>query len=144
MGSSDVFEAVSHPLRIKILKLLAKRPMRFSELKRELGIKSSGKLEFHLRKMNNLIALNGEGKYTLTKDGYAALQAIDTIRKYGWQRRAFVLNTVAYSIFAAYTSWKVLCEGARLAYVAALALSTLWYAYYSYLSIARRKVLRAY
>ncbi|RLI23135.1 ArsR family transcriptional regulator, partial [Candidatus Bathyarchaeota archaeon] len=38
MGSGKVFEAVSHPIRIKILKMLAEKPMSFSELKRELGI----------------------------------------------------------------------------------------------------------
>jgi len=46
MGSDETFEAIAHPLRIKILKLLAEKPMKFSELKRKLGIKSSDKLDF--------------------------------------------------------------------------------------------------
>ena len=54
MGSGKVFEAVSHPIRIKILKMLAEKPMSFSELKRELGIRSSGKLDFHLKKLGDL------------------------------------------------------------------------------------------
>ncbi|OYT30876.1 MAG: ArsR family transcriptional regulator, partial [Thermofilum sp. ex4484_79] len=75
MESDKTFEAIAHPLRIRILKLLAERPMSFSELKRRLGIKSSGKLDFHLKKLDNLIVLDEDGKYTLTREGYAALQA---------------------------------------------------------------------
>jgi len=38
MASVETFEAIAHPLRIKILKLLAERPMSFSELKRSLEL----------------------------------------------------------------------------------------------------------
>jgi len=68
MKSDETFEAIAHPLRIKILELLTERPMGFSELKRALGIKSSGKLDFHLKKLGNLIKLDSDGKYTLTKE----------------------------------------------------------------------------
>ena len=36
MKSGEVFESVSHPLRVKILKLLSKGPMGFSGLKRRI------------------------------------------------------------------------------------------------------------
>lgn len=49
MGSDELFEAISHPLRIEIIKLLAEGPKRFADIKRELGIKSGGLLDFHLR-----------------------------------------------------------------------------------------------
>ena len=142
MGSSEMFEAISHPIRIKILKLLAKRPMSFSELKRELGIKSSGKLDFHLKKLGNLVTLNSEDKYALTKEGYAALQTITTIRKYGWQRRAYIVNMVAYAIVVLYTlnamSWKITWS----AYTIVLIAATVWFVFYSYWSIVKRKVFR--
>lgn len=142
MGSSEMFEAISHPIRIKILKLLAKRPMSFSELKRELGIKSSGKLDFHLKKLGNLVTLNSEGKYALTKEGYAALQTITTIRKYGWQKRAYIVNMVAYAIVVLYTlnamSWKITWS----AYTVVLIAATVWFVFYSYWSIVKRKVFR--
>ena len=64
--SDEVFEAISHPLRIKILKLLANKPRSFSELKRELGIESSGKLDFHLKKLRNLITMD-EGEIYFDK-----------------------------------------------------------------------------
>ena len=56
MDEGDKFEAISNPLRIKILKLLSKKSMSFSELKRYLGIRSSGKLDFHLKKLEGLVA----------------------------------------------------------------------------------------
>ena len=142
MRSEDVFEAISHPLRIKILKLLAERPRSFSELKRELGIKSSGKLDFHLKKLGSLIALNSEGKYTLTSEGYAALQAVITVKRYGWQRRAFVINVVAYVVAVAFTSSKILYVGAKPVYLAVLMLATSWFAFYSYWSIVKRKIFK--
>ncbi len=144
MGSDEAFEAIAHPLRIKILKLLAERPMGFSELKRELGIKSSGKLDFHLKKLENLIVLNGDGRYTLTKEGYAALQAITTIKKYGWQKRAYVINTIIYIVVVAFILLRILMEGVNSIYTAILVLVTLWFAYYSYLSIVKRGVFRVF
>ncbi len=142
MGSDETFEAIAHPLRINILKLLAKKPMSFSELKRKLGIKSSGKLDFHLKKLRGLVTLNDEGKYTLTKDGYAALQAIITIKKYGWQKRAYIINVVAYVTAVAFTTSKILLEGAKSIYLAILALITLWFIFYSYWSIVKRRILK--
>ena len=144
MGSDETFEAIAHSLRIKILKLLAERPMGFSELKRELGIKSSGKLDFHLKKLENLITLNSDGKYTLTKEGYAALQAVTTIEKYGWQKRAYIINIVAYTIVVAFTLSKILLEGAKPVYLIVLVLVSLWFVYYSYLSIVKRGVFRVF
>ncbi|MCQ5373534.1 MAG: winged helix-turn-helix domain-containing protein [Candidatus Methanomethylicia archaeon] len=65
MSSDEVFEAVSHPLRVKIIEVLAKGPMRFADLKRELRIDSSGLLDFHLRKLDDLVSINNEGLYVL-------------------------------------------------------------------------------
>jgi len=144
MGSHETFEAIAHPLRVKILKLLAERPMGFSELKRELGIKSSGKLDFHLKKLGSLITLNSNGKYTLTKEGYAALQAITTIKKYGWQKRAYIINTVACTIVVAFTLSRILLEGVKSIYLAVLVLVSLWFVFYSYWSIVKRGVFRVF
>jgi DNA-binding HxlR family transcriptional regulator len=55
MTSDEVFEAISHPMRIAILKELAKEPVRFADLKRRLKIKSSGLLDFHLKKMEPVL-----------------------------------------------------------------------------------------
>ncbi|WFO74944.1 winged helix-turn-helix transcriptional regulator [Desulfurococcaceae archaeon MEX13E-LK6-19] len=142
MESNEVFEAVSHPLRIKILMLLARRPMSFSELKRELGIRSSGKLDFHIKKLDGLVALDDNGKYVLTKEGYAALQAIDTIRKYGWQKRTYIIATIAYAIAILYTTWNMVSNPSNPVYIVTAALITLWYIFYSYWSIVKRKIFK--
>ena len=60
MGSDDLFEAVSHSLRIKIVKALAEKPLRFADLKRDFKTNSSGLLDFHLKKLNDLVTTNDE------------------------------------------------------------------------------------
>ena len=140
----EVFEAISHPLRIKILQLLAEHPMSFSELKKALGVRSSGKLDFHLKKLGDLIALNSNGRYTLTKEGYAALQAITTVKRFGWQKRAYIIGTVTYAIASSYTLFKIFCEGVKPIYVVVLVLVSSWYVFYSYWCIVRRRVFKAY
>ena len=62
-----MFEAVSHPLRVEIIKLLAKGPRRFADIKRELRIDSRGLLDFHLKKLDDLISINDEGFYVLNE-----------------------------------------------------------------------------
>ena len=103
MGSDDLFDAISHPLRIEILKELSKRPRRFAEIKRELKIGSSGLLDFHLKKLDDLITINKDGLYALTEKGFAALQAVEVANKYGWQRRSFYLNLTAFILINAYS-----------------------------------------
>jgi len=94
LDQDDVFDAVSHPLRIEILNLLAKKPQRFADIKRILNIDSSGLLDFHLKKLNEseLVKTDKDGCYTLAERGFAALQAVETLSKYGWQRRAYYIN----------------------------------------------------
>lgn len=138
MGCEEMFEAVSHPLRVEILKKLAERPMRFSELKRELGVESSGKLDFHLKKLEGLVAVGEDGRYYLTRDGYAALQAIEAIRKYGWQKRAYILNLAAYIAANAYAA----LSNPYLWLWVILPLTTAWLAFYTYWTVKKRRALR--
>ncbi|RLI11985.1 hypothetical protein DRO35_04080 [Candidatus Bathyarchaeota archaeon] len=138
MEEDEKFEAISHPLRIKILESLSKRAMGFSELKRELGIESSGKLDFHLKKLEELVTLNKDGRYTLTRDGYSALQAVTTIRKYGWQRRAYMLSIVAYVVINAFSVLKYPSIWMMMVFP----ISTAWIVLYSYWSILKRKIFK--
>ena len=77
MSSDEMFEAVSHPIRIDIVRILAEKPLGFADLKREWKISSSGLLDFHLKKLDELVTINKEGRYTLTEKGYAALTTIE-------------------------------------------------------------------
>lgn len=82
MSSDELFEAVSHPLRIEIVKALAEKPLRFADLKRNLRISSSGLLGFHLKKLDDLITTNDEGYYSLTDRGFAALTTVESAAGY--------------------------------------------------------------
>lgn len=53
--------------------------MGFSELKRKVGIESSGHLMFHLGKLDGLVKTTLEGNYALTDDGREALRLLETI-----------------------------------------------------------------
>jgi DNA-binding HxlR family transcriptional regulator len=77
--SSELFEAISHPTRIRILKTLEDHPTSFAALKRELSIDSSGNLDHHLKKLSGLVLVQRDGLYALTDDGKEALTSVKTI-----------------------------------------------------------------
>jgi DNA-binding HxlR family transcriptional regulator len=135
MDSDDVFEAVSHPLRVEIIKVLAKGPRRFADIKRELKIESSGLLDFHLKKLDNLISINEGGLYVLNEKGFAALQAVEAISKYGWQKRAFYINLLFFIMMNIYV---MLTMAEWLPFM--LAISAAWIIFYSYWTFIRRHV----
>ncbi|MCD6470555.1 helix-turn-helix transcriptional regulator [Candidatus Bathyarchaeota archaeon] len=139
MSSDDLFDAISHPLRIEILKELSKRPRRFAEIKRELKIESSGLLDFHLKKLDDLIMINKDGLYALTEKGFAALQAIETANKYGWQKRSFYLNLIAFILVNAYC---LLTDLSHTIYywMIVLPLTTAWIILYSFWTFVKRRI----
>jgi len=135
MNSEDVFEAVSHPLRIRILRALEGRPMRFSDLKRRLGVRSGGHLDFHLKKLDGLITVDEVGRYALTEEGYKALQAIEVISRYGWQRRSLLINITLCILVDIYT---LIFHREMLIFI--LPPTMAWMAFYTYWSLMRRGV----
>ncbi len=92
---AEVFEALGHPTRMRILQALSDRALGFSELKRETGIESNGLLAFHLGKLAGLVKLNSESSYALTDEGREALRIIEASRTqpegHQGQRQAFHL-----------------------------------------------------
>jgi DNA-binding transcriptional ArsR family regulator len=76
-SKAEVFEALGHPTRIRILQELSERPLPFSELKRAAGLESNGLLTFHLGKLSGLVILNPEGAYALTDEGREALRIVE-------------------------------------------------------------------
>uniref|UniRef100_A0A7C3J442 ArsR family transcriptional regulator n=1 Tax=Candidatus Methanomethylicus mesodigestus TaxID=1867258 RepID=A0A7C3J442_9CREN len=71
---AELFEALGHPTRIRILKALSASDMSFSDLKRSVGIDSNGLLSFHLSKLSGLIRTTEAGLYALTDEGKEALR----------------------------------------------------------------------
>jgi DNA-binding transcriptional ArsR family regulator len=135
MTSDEVFEAISHPMRIAILKELAKEPIRFADLKRRLRIKSSGLLDFHLKKMELVITTDRDGLYALNDRGFAALRAVNIVSNYGWQRRSWAINVImlgSINIFFFFTAPEL--------YIF-VAIPTLgWILFYSYWTFVKRRV----
>jgi len=75
---AEFFEALGHPTRIRLLQILANGPHSFSEMKKQLNIESSGKLSFHLGKLEDLVKTDANGNYVLTDDGKDAVRVVDT------------------------------------------------------------------
>ncbi|MHA1903859.1 MAG: ArsR/SmtB family transcription factor [Candidatus Thorarchaeota archaeon] len=136
MTSDEVFEAISHPMRIEILRLLAKRPIRFADLKRKLRIKSSGQLDFHLKKMVGVVTTDKNGNYTLNERGFAALMAVDVVSRHGWQKRAYVISLMVYIIMNVYFILII----PLIWWFIVFLLSTAWILFYSYWTFVKRGV----
>jgi len=65
-----LFNLISHPIRIKIIELLATNgSMGFSELKKELRI-STGSIYYHLSVLSDFIIQDEKKKYKLNQEGY--------------------------------------------------------------------------
>jgi DNA-binding transcriptional ArsR family regulator len=74
-------DALSHPTRIMILKALNENPVGFADLKKQLGIESSGHLQHHISKLNSLVKTDEYGKYTLPDEGKDAINSVETVEK---------------------------------------------------------------
>jgi parallel beta-helix repeat protein len=79
-SKAEVFDALGHPTRIRLLQTLSGNPLPFSELKRAAGLESNGLLTFHLGRLRGLVRLSPEGVYTLTDEGSEALRMIEASR----------------------------------------------------------------
>jgi DNA-binding HxlR family transcriptional regulator len=78
---AEVFDSLGHPTRIMILKALSEGPMGFADLKKKLGIESSGHLQHHLNKLGNLVKTDNYGKYILSDQGKDAFLSVETVEK---------------------------------------------------------------
>lgn len=68
LDSAKVLRIVNHPVRIRIIELLAVKPMSWKELSSELGVRT-GSLYHHLDTLERIITRDSERRYTLTKLG---------------------------------------------------------------------------
>jgi DNA-binding transcriptional ArsR family regulator len=135
MSSDEVFEAISHPMRIDILKALAREPMRFADLKRKLRISSSGLLDFHLKKMQPIVTSNQDGLYSLNQTGYAAVYAVEVVSRKGRQKRSLYINLLAYIAMNTYV-WFTMPEF----FLILLVPTSAWIIFYAYWSFTKRGV----
>jgi DNA-binding transcriptional ArsR family regulator len=76
---AEVFDALGHPTRIQILKVLSEGSLGFADLKKKTGFESSGHLQHHLTKLNGLIKTDEYGKCCLSDEGKDALLTVQTV-----------------------------------------------------------------
>src|SRR5665648_611059 len=76
---AEVFDALGHPTRLLILKVLSEGSLGFADLKKKTSIESSGHLQHHLTKLNGLIKTDEYGKYCLSDEGKDALLTVQTV-----------------------------------------------------------------
>ena len=76
-----VFQALAHPVRRTILKIIASntKGVSYTELITELAL-STGKLNYHLEQLEGLIEKNTERLYVLTSFGKKALNQLNLIK----------------------------------------------------------------
>lgn len=69
---SLIFASLRHPIRRRILRMLADRPSSFSEILEVISV-DSGHLSYHLENLGELIRKPRDGKYELSSIGIAAV-----------------------------------------------------------------------
>jgi DNA-binding transcriptional ArsR family regulator/cell division protein FtsB len=75
---STIFASLKHPIRRRILRMLSKEPMSFSEMLGVLGVSSSF-LNYHLENLGELVSKIEDGKYRLSSFGEAAMATMTKV-----------------------------------------------------------------
>jgi DNA-binding transcriptional ArsR family regulator len=78
---SVIFTSLKHPVRRRILRMLADKSLTFSEIQESLAI-DSGHLSYHLESLSDLIAHTQDGKYRLSTIGTAAVKLMGGVEEH--------------------------------------------------------------
>jgi DNA-binding transcriptional ArsR family regulator len=77
---SIMFSSLKHPVRRKILRILADKPLAFSEMLELLGISSSN-LTYHLDSLGELLSKDEKGVYRLSTFGQASVSTMKIVEE---------------------------------------------------------------
>jgi len=77
---STMFSSLKHPARRKILRILADKPLAFSEMLEILGISSSN-LTYHLENLGELVSKDTNGVYRLSTFGQASVSTMRIVEE---------------------------------------------------------------
>jgi DNA-binding transcriptional ArsR family regulator len=97
---SIMFSSLKHPVRRKILRMLANKPMTFMEMVEELGV-SSPNLTYHLESLGELISKMDNDQYKLSSFGLAtinAMKGIEEVREAEPKRRLVTPKWKTFSV----------------------------------------------
>jgi len=84
---SYVYAVLSHPIRRKIIEIVAEDDVSFTDLMQKLGFKDTSKLTFHLRQMERTIEKTSDGKCRLSSLGKIAHKInVDREKRMGLMR----------------------------------------------------------
>ena len=75
---SSMFASLKHPVRRKILRMLSKKPMSFSEMLDVLGVSNSF-LTYHLENLGELVGKMDDGRYRLSSFGEDAMATMTRV-----------------------------------------------------------------
>lgn len=75
---SIMFKSLKHPIRRKILRILADKPLAFSAMLELLGISSSN-LTYHLDNLGELVSKDEKGVYRLSTFGLASVNTMKVV-----------------------------------------------------------------
>ncbi len=75
---SSIFASLKHPVRRKILRMLSKKPMSYSEMLEVLGVSNSF-LTYHLENLGELVSKMEDGKYRLSSFGEDAMATMTRV-----------------------------------------------------------------
>ena len=78
---SLIFTSLKHPIRRRILRMLADKPLTFSEIQEQINI-DSGHLSYHLESLGDLIIQYQDGKYQLSSIGVAAVRLMSGVEEH--------------------------------------------------------------
>lgn len=73
-----MFSALNHPIRRRIIEMLARDNMQYTHMLEELDV-DTGKLNFHLKKLGDLIEKDEKGLYKLTDKGLRAFSIMQQV-----------------------------------------------------------------
>jgi DNA-binding transcriptional ArsR family regulator len=78
---SLIFTSLKHPIRRRILRMLAEKPLTFSQIQEALAV-DSGHLSYHLESLGDLIMRPGNEKYQLSSFGDAAVRLMGGVEEH--------------------------------------------------------------
>lgn len=77
---SIMFSSLKHPVRRKILRMLAEKPMAFTELSEYLAV-ATPHLTYHLESLGELVVKMDDGRYKLSTFGLATVSAMREVEE---------------------------------------------------------------
>ena len=80
LDSARVMRIVNHPVRMRIIELLAVKPRSWKELSTELGVRT-GSLYHHLDTLERIVTRDAERRYTLTRLGQEIFAQLNDEKK---------------------------------------------------------------